>query len=275
MFNYVVPIYNKEDVLPDTLEGIDKCASSYSKIILVVDGCTDNSENIVDSFIKNSSHIVEKINMPNVHMLLSVNAGLERVNEGFSVIMQDDIILEDIDLERKVIELYERKISQIGVISFRYGSNVKPMSMINKIRNYTISNMIEEVDFIKGPDDYADYIEGEYGKFYPRMSSINGPNIIPWHLLSRIGKFDANLAPYGFDDPEYCIRSLKLGFINGLFPIKYTSEIEWGGTRRSKSFYKIAAQIHKRNKKYIYKKHEAFLLNYLKNNKIYQGFENI
>ena len=51
-FNYIVPIFNKEDVLPLTLEGIENCSSSDSKIILVVDGCTDRSEQIVDEFIK-------------------------------------------------------------------------------------------------------------------------------------------------------------------------------------------------------------------------------
>jgi len=39
--------------------------------------------------------------MPNVHMLLSVNAGLKTVKGGFSVIMQDDIVLKDTDTEKK------------------------------------------------------------------------------------------------------------------------------------------------------------------------------
>ena len=93
--------------------------------------------------------------------------------------------------------------------------------------------MINEIEFIESPYNYANYLTAEYDKFYPRMSDINRHNIIPWNLWSRIGSFDSILAPYEFDDPEYCLRALDLGYINGLFPLKYYSEIEWGGTRRS------------------------------------------
>lgn len=274
-FNYIVPIYNKEDILPATLAGIEKCASPESNIILIVDGCTDRSESIVDEFIKNSSHKAQKILMPNVHMLLSVNAGLKMVTKGFSVIMQDDIILKDIETEKKIINLYKRKQGKLGVISFRYGSNIGMCSILKRLKKKTLNGMIEEIDLIKGPDDYANYPAGSYGNFYPRMSAINGPNCIPWSLLSRVGILDEKLAPYGFDDPEYCIRSLQSGYINGLFPIKYHSDIEWGGTRRSKSFYRQAARIHKRNRIYIYNKHKDFLAAYLKKEKIYRGLESI
>jgi glycosyltransferase involved in cell wall biosynthesis len=274
-FNYIVPIFNKEDILPQTLEGIEKCASSESKIVLIVDGCTDRSESIVDEFMKNSSHKVEKILMPNVHMLLSVNAGLKTVSSGFSIIMQDDIILKDLDTEKRIVDQYLRMKGKLGVISFRYGSNIGITSLYNRIKHKTFKGMIEEVDLIKGPDDYADFPSGEYGNFYPRMNAINGPNVVPWNLLSNVGFLDSKLAPFGYDDPEYCIRSLKSGYINGLFPIKYESEVEWGGTRRSKSFLKLASEIHRRNRIYIYKKHKSFLLNYFSSERIYRDLTSI
>ena len=272
-FNYIVPIFNKEDVLPLTLEGIDNCASNDSDIFLVVDGCTDKSEAIVDEFIKNSSLRVYKILMPNVHMLLSVNAALRNIKKGYSIIMQDDIILKDVDAEIKIKDLYDRMKGKLGVTSFRYGSNIKPAPLKTKLANKTFKGMISEVDFIKGPSDYANYSQGEFGKFYPRMSAINGPNCIPWEILNNVGLLDEKLAPFGFDDPEYCLRTLKLGYINGLFPIEYKSDLDWGGTRRNTSFSIQAPKVHKRNRIYIYKKHEKFLKDYIKNNKIYSDLE--
>ena len=273
-FNYIVPIFNKEDILNDTLQAIEKSAGTESNIIMIVDGCTDNSEEIVDQFSKNSSHRTIKVLMPNVHMLLSVNEGLKNVKNGYSVIMQDDIILKDIDFEAKIKELYN-SINQLGVISLRYGSNIGKINLYKKIKNISLDDMIEETDFIKSPDDYANYQTGQYDTFYPRMSAINGPNVIPWNLLSKIGHFDKNLAPYGFDDPEYCLRALQQGFINGLYPLKYESEIEWGGTRRSKSFLKKAAEIHIRNRKYVFKKHHMFLKKYIQENRIYKNLETL
>lgn len=258
-FNYIVPIFNKEDVLPRTLEGIEMCAGPNSKIFLIVDGCTDSSEDIVDNFIRRTQKFARKINMPNVHMLLSVNAGLQMVTGGFTVILQDDIILLDRDMERKIVELYS-KVEHLGIISFRYGSDIRKTSLLETfLSTKSCKPMIKEYNFIKGPDDYANYPQGEYEKFYPKMNAINGPNVIPWDLLSKVKSFDSNLAPYGYDDPEMCLRAIKLGYINGLFPLKYSSEEEWGGTRRSKSFIKEAMGIHVRNRRYVWNKHKDIL----------------
>lgn len=260
-FNYIIPIFNKEDVLPLTLESVEKCAGANSRIIMIVDGCTDKSESIVDGFIKNSSHQCIKILMPNVHMLRSVNAGMRMVQDGHLVIMQDDIVLECSDLERQVEHLFQEHNNKIGVLSFRYGSDITYTNLYESIKLRSISRMIKETNFIKGPDDEADCPLGQYGKFYKKMNAINGPNIISSNLFRKIGLLDDNLAPFGYDDPEYCLRSLKAGFYNGLFPLKYRSDAEWGGTRRSKLFEKIRPAIHKRNRIYIYEKHKDFLLN--------------
>jgi glycosyltransferase involved in cell wall biosynthesis len=256
-FNYIIPIFNKEDILLQTLEGVENCSGAESKIIMIVDGCTDNSETIVDEFMKNSSRKTEKILMPNVHMLLSVNAGLKTVQSGFSIVMQDDIILQDVDMETKIVDLYS-EIENLGMISFRYGSDIRACSRLTRLKRLYFKPMIEEFSYIKGPDDIAPFEQANYGVFYPKMNAINGPNCIPYSLLAQLKGFDENLAPYGYDDPEFCIRAMKLGYINGLFPIKYKSEIEWGGTRRSKSFMKEANRIHIRNRRYIYSKHKDF-----------------
>ncbi|NQU35711.1 MAG: glycosyltransferase [Bacteroidetes bacterium] len=277
-FNYIVPIFNKEDILPETLEGIEKSASSESKIVLVVDGCTDRSEAIVDEFIKNSSHKTEKILMPNVHMLLSVNAGLKTVKSGFSIIMQDDIILQDFDTEKKIVDQYKKMKGKLGVISFRYGANIKGTSIIDTIKinkankieykfNLTkirghFSRMVETVDMIQGPDDNESFPQAEYGSFNERMCAINGPNVIPWELFSKIGLLDENIAPYGYDDPEYCIRGLKAGFVNGLFPIKYVSEEGWSGSSRSEEFKQKANRIIIRSRIYVWNKHKKFINDY-------------
>ena len=133
-FNYIVPIFNKEDVLPKTLEGIERCARGDDRIFCIVDGCTDRSEDIVDEYIKNSSFTAEKILMPNVHMLLSVNEGLKRVTRGYSIIMQDDIILKDSDTEKKLLDLYECKQGKLGVLSLRYASNIGISHFKNRIK---------------------------------------------------------------------------------------------------------------------------------------------
>jgi glycosyltransferase involved in cell wall biosynthesis len=270
LFNYIVPIFNKEDILPFTLEGIDNCASSNSRIYTVIDGCTDRSEQVVDDFIKRTGRNVVKIHMPDVHMLRSVNAALKQVNRGFSVVMQDDIIIEDEKFEEKISDLYNRMGERLGVVSIRLAANVTFVPMYRRLAMGIISPMIEEIDFIKNCADLQAYEIGNYNCFYPRMDAINGPNIIPWSVRQKIGILDEALAPYGYDDPEYCLRAMKAGFINGLFPLKFKSDIEWGGTRRSKKFLLEVRRIHMRNRKYVWRKHGNYIKSLWKTKKVFR-----
>jgi len=272
-FNYIIPIFNKEDVLPITLEGVDRCASQNSKIYTIIDGCTDRSESVVDDFIQRTGRDVVKIHMPDVHMLRSVNAALKQVEHGFSVVMQDDIIIEDDKFEEKISNLYKKMGDRLGVVSLRLAANVALTPLSRRFGMRSISPMIEEVDFIMSSDDTQRYSVGKYGFFYPRMVAINGPNVIPWPVRQKIGVFDEALAPYGYDDPEYCLRAMKAGFINGLFPLKYRSDIEWGGTRRSKSFLAEVRRIHCRNRKFVWGKHGDYMNWLRKTEKVF--FDNV
>lgn len=258
-FNYIIPIFNKEDILPLTLEGIDRCASRNSKIYTVIDGCTDHSEQVVDDFTKRTGRDVVKIHMPDVHMLRSVNAALKRVERGFSVVMQDDIIIEDEKFEEKISNLYQKMGDRLGVISLRLAANVEPTPLLRRFSMRSLSPMIREADFIMSADDNQSFIVGNHECFYPRMDAINGPNVIPWSVRDKVGVLDEALAPYGYDDPEYCLRAMKAGFINGLFPLKFRSDVAWGGTRRSKKFLAEVRRIHCRNRKYVWNKHAEYI----------------
>ena len=258
-FNYIIPIYNKEDILPMTLEGVDRCASKAARIYVIIDGCTDGSERVVDEFHARTRRDVVKIHMPNVHMLRSVNAALGRVTGGFTVVMQDDIVLGDLQLEEKVRGLYRRMGERLGVVSLRLGANVASTPWLDRLRMKSLRPMIREIDFLRCADDLQPYAVGCYDDFYPRMSAINGPNIIPWAVCERVGLFDEALAPYGYDDPEYCLRAMRLGFVNGVFPLKYRSDDGWSGSSRSKKFVAEARRIHCRNRKYIWAKHGRYL----------------
>ena len=258
-FNYIIPIFNKEDILPMTLDGIDRCSSSNAKIFTVIDGCTDSSERVVDDFTKRTGRDVIKIHMPDVHMLRSVNAALKKVEQGFSVIMQDDIILNDEKFEEKISGLYERMGERLGIVSLRLAANVELTPILNRLSMRSLSPMIRETNFIMNANDNQAFSIVDFENFYPRMGAINGPNIIPWAVREKVGIFDEALAPYGFDDPEYCLRAMKLGFVNGLFPLKFRSDVSWGGTRRARKFLDEVRRIHCKNRKYVWQKHGEYI----------------
>ena len=252
-----------------TLQGVDRCASRNARIFIVIDGCTDGSERVVEDFINRTGRDVVKIHMPNVHMLRSVNAALKQVKQGFSVIMQDDIILEDEKFEEKISALYHQMGDRLGVVSLRIAANVELTPFLRRFIMGSISPMIRECNYIKNISDTQLFDSGLFESFYPRIAAINGPNVIPWSVRDKIGLLDEELAPYGYDDPEYCLRAMKAGFINGLFPLKYRSDLDWGGTRRSKKFLSESRRIHSRNRAYIWNKHGDYINRLFLNGRIY------
>lgn len=229
-FNYIITIHNKEDLIEQVLMCVLMCARDNSHIYTVLDGCTDSTEAIVDRVIDTFASVpVTKVRTPDVHELLSINAGLQAANhdgEGYNIILQDDVMLADFMLEAKVVGLYKWAGPRLGYVSFRLGANFK--------KDSATSN--EAVP-------YTDYVENAYGHgirqaglllpgyFAYRAVPIKSPTCIPFKLIRQVGMFDERLAPYGHDDLEYAIRLFRSGYQNGVFSVRFYSDIRWGGTR--------------------------------------------
>lgn len=76
LFSIIVPCYNQESFLAETLDSV--LAQSYEnwECIIVNDGSTDLSENIIDRYIDKDSRFL-KINQPNSGLAQSRNNGIK------------------------------------------------------------------------------------------------------------------------------------------------------------------------------------------------------
>lgn len=229
-FNYIITIHNKEDLIEDVLISILMCCRENSFIYPVLDGCTDRTEEIIDSIIEKYSDVpIKKVYAPDVHEVLSINIGLKAANqegEGFNIVLQDDVILADFKLEDKITKLYQWGGEKLGYVSLRMGANF-------------IDDVVQSDDIVP----QCDYLENAYGHglsnakallpgyFSYRDIAIKSPICWPFRLVKEIGMLEEKLAPYGHDDLEYAIRCYKAGYQNGVFAIKFYSDLKWGGTR--------------------------------------------
>src|SRR4051812_23970551 len=106
-FNYIVTIHNKEDLIEKVVTGILICAGGNSHIYLVLDGCTDGTERVVDQLIEDTVGLpITKLRAPDVHEILSLNIALRQVpqsGEGYNILVQDDVIIADRNFEAKVV----------------------------------------------------------------------------------------------------------------------------------------------------------------------------
>jgi len=247
-FNYIITIHNKEDLIEEVLKCVLMCCRNNSHVYPVLDGCTDNTEKIVDGIIDKFSGVaITKVHTSDVHELLSINAGLKvacQEGEGFNIILQDDVLLLDTNLEDKVHRLYQWAGPKLGYVSFRLGAN-----------------FTKDAANSKDPVPYTDHVENAYGhgirgaKMLPlgylsyRTVPIKSPVCLPFKIVRKIGMMNEKLAPYGHDDPELAIRIIKAGYRNAVFALKFGSDIKWGGTRTT-AHPKLNSMV-KRNMNYI------------------------
>ncbi|MBX3052996.1 MAG: glycosyltransferase [Caldilineaceae bacterium] len=267
MFNYIITIHNKQDLLPRVLEGVALCCSKQSKIIPVLDGCTDHSEEIVDEFIATSGLNVEKVITPDVYELHAINAGMACVTEGFIMTIQDDVVMQEPELEQKISALCDEVGPTIGVISPRHGTNVRRVPFLRQLRNSGLVPLIDEYERVTRPEEAP--VMGErvdYGHVSYRMVAGGSPMIFPERVWKSIGRMDESMAPLMWFDHEYNLRSLQAGYRNAVFPLSFESEIDWGTMRqktKSDAWISMVRGWTLSNRRYVWKKHGRFIDSYL------------
>jgi len=253
-FNYIITIHNKEDLIERVLKSVISCCRENSYIYPVLDGCTDHTESIINNIITNNQQVpIKKIYVPDVHEILSINAALKiapQNEKGCNIILQDDVILEDQELERKVFAIYNYLgYLSIGSLVFRHGVNI----ILNDK-----TQEIEETDLIES--SYGVGICNKPlppGKLIQRMVGIRSPECISCEVVSKVGLMDENLAPYTYDNHDYSLRCLISGYKNYVFALKFNSDIKWSGMQNVQ--LSEFAKVTQRNRKYLYKKYYDFL----------------
>jgi len=233
-FNYIITIHNKQDLIQEVLTCILMCCRDNSHVYPVLDGCTDQTESIIDDISATFSHVpITKVYAPDVHEIRSINAGLraaDQAGEGYNIILQDDVMLRDFMWESKVLKLYQWAGEKLGFVSFRLGANF--------IKDAATSESVEP---------FTEQVENAYGhglrtasvllpgQLTYRSIAIKSPVCIPFKLTQEIGLLDDRLAPYMCDDIEYSIRCLKAGYQNAVFGLRFQSDVDWGSTRTNPS----------------------------------------
>jgi glycosyltransferase involved in cell wall biosynthesis len=272
IFNYLITVHNKEKLLAQVLEGVGKSASRSSRIIVVLDGCNDRSLQIASEFKAAKQVDTILVEAPDVHEIKAINIGLRQAKPGYCVILQDDVVLDEPNLERITHALCEQHQSKLGFISFRLAADVRPTSLPRRIKLCVHTRqiqhlfpLVEDHNLIGGPQEHLNVQKTPYGVFSTRMIGIKSPVCLTPELRKSEPFLDEQFAPYCYDDFDLSLRALKSGLINGLFPIHFRSDLDWGGTRNDPDFGSdIGTQIRLRNRRLMWKKHGGFLRNYFK-----------
>src|SRR5690606_36436728 len=101
----IIPCYNAEKYIAETIESVINQTYKNWELIVVNDGSTDNSPDIIKEFVANDNRIAF-IDKPNSGVSDSRNKGLEKAKgEYIAFLDADDVWIEN-NLEVKVNNLY-------------------------------------------------------------------------------------------------------------------------------------------------------------------------
>lgn len=167
MLNIIIPVYNKQDTIANTLDSILKHQEYDYKIIVVDDGSTDESANIIKNY--NNNRIVYYYKK-NGGVSSARNYGLEVADFGWLMFLDADDTLEDRALESIFSSLAKYKSADVIIGGFRISDKTSNLVYSTKLSGY-VSNPFKEL-------------------FLHKLYSRPGNTILKKHANGILPKFD-------------------------------------------------------------------------------------
>lgn len=145
-FSVIIPLYNKSDFITETLLSVQKQTFNDFEVIIVNDGSTDNSLEVLEQFCDNRIQI---INQANLGASTARNNGVKKANAKWIALLDAD----DIWYENHLEELHNsiQKLSEVDIVSNAY--QIKLNSNYIKTPSYS-KNISDRVSII---DHYFEY----------------------------------------------------------------------------------------------------------------------
>ena len=262
----IVPTHNKEDLIEQVYHGI---ASNISKeleykIIFIVDGCTDNTEKILNDYT-NKHNLQDNtilIHAPDIHEIKSLNTGLEYIDYELNP-LPDDLIFtvqDDVVIQEPKFDLYFKKLNEkhdnTGYITWRLGCSLSTDGVTLNEYNFVESEYGHWSVAGIGPQ----FKQIKHKQFINTEAVIRSPTCVLWKRYKEVGYYNEQLAPCGFDCHDMSIRMNIAGYKNGILALKYQSDVDWGSTRekpQTEVNSKIG-EIFERNKRHVVQSYKEY-----------------
>ena len=241
--NFIITCHNSE-VAGQAIRGALDAGQWKHPVLCVLDAPSDELRATYERAKAAAPDLMRSIETPNVHELLSINAGLlamDQSGDGYNIILQDDVVLDEPNLHELVDKLYET-VRFLGYVSFRLA-----VDFAHDDGTRAFMHEMHNIESVYGAGCTTEYLMPY--QFAYRAMPIKSPVCLPCELVRWVGLFNEELAPYAYDDAEYSLRVMGRGYGNGIFAIPFSSDYRWGGTR--KPGHPDILPIAKRNTSYI------------------------
>lgn len=121
----ITPTYNRAHTLHRVYESLKNQTFKNFKWLIIDDGSTDNTEEVVKQFKKESPFPIEYYKQPNQHKFLAVLDGIRKVETQYHMVMDSDDSYPENSLEilYKEAEKIKNKDEYIGVMALSADEN--------------------------------------------------------------------------------------------------------------------------------------------------------
>lgn len=225
----VLTIHNKQDMIEKVFNSIIDNKSEITKqIIVVFDGCTDNSEQIIDSICYRKQINIDKVHTSDIFELQANNAGLKMSNCDYSILIQDDVIITEKEFDKRLIKPF-LAFDDIFAVSGRNAHNIFYNGINMGYKDLT------------GPE-----VNSDRNMFYIRSVINRGPLALDNKIIKQLNYFNEEFSPNAYDDMDLCFRAFKvLNKKCGSYRVGFESKPEWGTGRQKNQ--NLHAWSHKKN----------------------------
>lgn len=191
-FSIILPVFNGERFIQETIESILQQSFTAWELIVIDDGSTDNTSNILNNYYKLDNRI-KLLHQPNKKQPAARNAGI-KIAKGKWIAFID---ADDLWLPAKLELQYQciHKNGELDVI-FTDGYTKYHDKRIKFYYHYKITT-----GFFQGTDLYKEML---FDNYIPILSAV-----IKRSWVSRIGMQDETVA--GVEDHDYWLRLCRAG----------------------------------------------------------------
>lgn len=241
-FSIIIPLYNKENHIKDTLDSVWSQGFTNFEVIVVNDGSTDSSLNKVNSITDQRLKIYSTENQGVSH---ARNFGISKATTGLIVFLDADDLWFDHHLQD--LKLLHEEFPNCGMYCKAYNKKSKHLEIVSKFKN--ISNDIPWKGII------SDYFYSSFKNSIAWTSAV----MIPKSTFEKVGNF--NTAYNSGEDTDLWIRialQFPIAFSNKVSAIhNLSSEHKITNSKLSSrhhldlSAYKKEEQQHRNLKKYL------------------------
>lgn len=225
-----VTCFNKDYLIKDVLDRIKLHTTGSYELIVMLDSCTDKSEEVVLKWFKENSDVSGFPLWGNELFECKANNLTMKASTGdYIALIQDDQLLESLDWNTHILKpfiQFDDVLCVTGRAAHNYKVDERSTDLNwDRVFDDRWANILHPVDIANNntPTDI----------FAVRSSCNRGPYVLDHTKAEKLNYFDEAYLMDG-EEHDICFRGRKeFGWVSGSRWINWSSETKYGGTRDS------------------------------------------